>query len=149
MSKTAIIGRVRLGILATAVWLGATMAGVPSVGAQSRFDLDHLECAKVTKDSNPTEQQIIDLETRFGLEPGCKLDTTAVAICTPTIKFHFEELGDSGDDPRGERLFNDMLCYEVNCDKREKQAITLEDQFGRHEIEFKDAKLLCTPIGGK
>jgi hypothetical protein len=134
-----------LGFLATAVWLGASMVGVPSVGAQAEVDFDHLGCAEVTKDSNPKEEQLVDLENKLGLEPGCALVTKAAYICAPTVKFRLDEIDPSGDDPRGEGYSHNMLCYKVSCDKREKQLITLDDQFGQREIQIKEAKLLCTP----
>ena len=152
MSKTAIIRHVRLGVLATAVWLGVSMVGVPSVGAVPRFDLDHLECAKVTKDSNLKEEQLVNLENKFGTESGCKLDTTAVYACVPTIKFRLDSLDQLGDDPRGERLATDMLCYKLKCDKPAKGTVSpIEDQFGGVDrvIQFKDGKYLCTPVAGE
>jgi hypothetical protein len=121
---------------------------VPSVGAQAEPESDHLKCYEVTKDSNPKNEEFVNLFNEFETDGLlCQLITRAALFCTPTAKFRLDETDPSGDDPRGPRLRGDMLCYKIGCERRKKGTAQVEDQFGHEEreIQFKDVKLLCTP----
>jgi hypothetical protein len=145
MRNASFICRSCLWLLVIAVVVGASMVVVSSAGAQvPPPDPDHLKCYQVLQDTNPREKEIVDLlNDQFGLEKQCTVFTKSPFFCAPTAKFsHDNRLG---DDPRGPALQPDYLCYRVECGKRNKQTILVDDQFGQRLITIKDARLLCAP----
>src|SRR5262245_4120204 len=151
MTKTATIRRAGLKAFTTAVFLGASMAMIPSVWAQAEPEHDHLKCYEVTKDSNsnPEKKARVVVFNTFNHGTGslCSVTTSAALFCTPAIKT-FPDDPASGNDPRGGELATDMLCHKVKCDKREKETrggSEISDQFtgGEREIQFKNSTYLC------
>src|SRR6266545_7994847 len=144
MRNAAFLRRAWLWLFATAVFVGASGTVVPSGGAQTSADPDHLKCYQVVQDTNPREKEIVNLfNQQFGQELECTLITKAPFFCAPIVKFSREN--PEGDDPRGSALESDYLCYRVQCPEREKKNILVDDQFGFRQITIKDARLLCTP----
>ena len=126
-------------LLAACVSLRASNA----VG-QVLYDEDHLKCYKVVRDELPPGTRLAELSNhQFGDEK-CKLQKRASFLCAPTVKWKIDD-AIVPNDPRGDALDTDFLCYKVRCANDQKREITINDQFGERRIQTTKAQLLCTP----
>ena len=126
-----------------AVFAGASFLTGPLARAANP-DPDHLKCYRVVADSSPDNTEIVNLfNEQFGEEKDCALVTQGAFFCAPTEKF--SRTSPDGDDPRGQALKSDFLCYKVKCPKSGKRDILVNDQFGQRVLTVKAAQLLCTP----
>jgi hypothetical protein len=127
------------------VLLGAYVGLAASTAfGQVRFDEDHLKCYKVVRDELPHGTRNVELSNhQFGDEL-CKVQKRASYLCAPTVKWKVD--GQIvPNDPRGDALGSDFLCYKLKCANDQKREITINDQFGERRILTTRAQLLCTP----
>jgi hypothetical protein len=112
--------------------------------AQVIFDEDHLKCYKVVRDELPNGTRLAELSNRQFGDDTCKVRTRASYLCAPTVKW---KVNDQivPNDPRGEQLDTDFLCYKMRCANDQKREILINDQFGERRILTTTAQLLCTP----
>jgi hypothetical protein len=133
-----------LWLFAITVFAGASFMTGSSARAGTTPEPDHLKCYRVVQDNNPQNTEIVNLfNEQFGEEKDCELSTQAPLFCAPTEKF--AQTSPDGDDPRGQALRSDFLCYKVKCPKTGKRDILVNDQFGQRVLTIKAARLLCTP----
>jgi hypothetical protein len=111
---------------------------------QVLYDEDHLKCYKVVRDELPQGTRLAELSNhQFGDET-CKVRKRASFLCAPTVKWKVDD-AIVPNDPRGDALDSDFLCYKVSCANDQKREITINDQFGERRIQTTKAQLLCTP----
>lgn len=140
----------RSKLFAAAFAVSASLAFFSAGSAQAQVgpiipgDPDHLKCYEA-RDENPLKDLHLNLYNKFGLEQGCRVRTKTPLYCTPTSKFVLEDAAANGDDPRGDALQTDFLCYKVRCPANPIRVLEVDDQFGHRRIKIKDAKMICTP----
>lgn len=138
----------RSKLFAAAFALSASLTFFSVNNAQAQVipgDLDHLKCYEA-RDENPLSELHLNLFNKFGVEQGCHVRTKTPLYCTPTSKFVLEDgAAANGDDPRGDALKTDFLCYKMRCPKNPVRVLEVDDQFGHRRIKIKDAKMICTP----
>jgi hypothetical protein len=110
--------------------------------ALAKGDPDHLQCYAV-RDSHPSVGEAVKLLNRQFGASACKVDLRSVMLCAPTAKF--SEGSPEGDDPRGEALKTDFLCYNVRCEPANHAKAVVSDQFDERKIKVGPARMLCTP----
>jgi hypothetical protein len=136
-------GKVRIaqGLVAAAgLVLGIGLAGPAGVAAKG--EPDHLQCYEV-RDSHPAVSQVVKLLNRQFDASECKVSLRSALLCAPTAKF--SRGSPDGDDPRGEALETDFLCYRVSCRPPNDAAAVVSDQFGERKIRVGAARMICTP----
>jgi hypothetical protein len=126
--------------------LGACLAVAVSTTAfaQVVFEEDHLQCYRVVADAMPPGTRIVDLANRQFGDDKCKVRKRAAFLCAPTVKYRVDEQL-VPDDPRGERLESDYLCYRMRCQNDQQRQILIDDQFGVRPIVTFQGQMLCTP----
>jgi hypothetical protein len=141
MQQLNAMRRLYQGVVAVGLLLGLSLIVATGV-ALAKGDPDHLQCYEV-KDSNPATSEAVKLLNRqFGVSE-CKVILSSLQLCAPTAKF--SEGSPEGDDPRGEALATDFLCYQVRCAPDNKAAAVVSDQFGERKMRIGVARTLCTP----
>jgi hypothetical protein len=149
MRNPIFIHRMRRWLLATS--MGVVLAVASSGAAQEQLflkDLDHLKCYQVVKDPNRGSASVDLVNPQFGQgfdeEKGCKLDAQSQLLCVPTSK-EFVDGEPVGDDPLGEKIDTDFLCYKLQCPRNPIRELPVVDQFGERVITVRNARFLCTP----
>jgi hypothetical protein len=141
MQQTKVLERIYQGLLAAGLVMSVSLP-ISSGVALAKGDPDHLQCYEV-RDSHPSVGEAVKLLNRqFGVSD-CKVDLRSLQLCAPTAKF--SDGSPEGDDPRGEALDTDFLCYKVRCRPDNKAAAVVSDQFGERKIRVGAARTLCTP----
>src|SRR4029077_18582301 len=111
---------------------------------QVLYDEDHLKCYKVVRDELPQGTRLAELSNHQFCDEKCKVRKSASYLCAPTVKWKVDDAL-VPNDPRGDALDTDFLCYKVSCQDDEKREITINDQFGERRIQTTKAQLLSTP----
>ncbi len=111
---------------------------------------DHLKCYEID-DSFELNGRVDIATPQFGLEPGCKIKE-AELFCVPAFK-------GIPKDKKGTPLplltipsapvFNDFICYEIECRKPFPPDQEVADQFKKRVISELEPSLLCTPAEKK
>ena len=127
----------------------AALAFVARANAQPVAD--HLKCYRV-KDTLRLSGTLDLNSPQFGLEPGCKVSSTAL-FCVPASKSNVNVTNQTTGAPITPLPFSaaaeqdDRICYKLKCPAPAtpiaNQSAT--DQFGNHTVSTFRAKLLCTP----
>ncbi len=141
MQLVQFIERISQGLLATGLALGVSLVA-PMDAVFAKGDPDHLQCYDV-RDSEPSVAEAVNLLNRQFGESECKVDLRSVQLCAPTAKF--SEGSPEGDDPRGEALATDFLCYKIRCRPENKTLAVVSDQFAERKMKIGAARTLCTP----
>jgi sugar lactone lactonase YvrE len=85
----------------------------------------------------------VDLTTRFGLEPGCRIGRGRL-LCTPAYRA-------ITSTPRptlpiaGRALLDSRICYKVRCSRPHPPDQGVTDEFGTRLVKRLKPKLVCTP----
>ncbi len=141
MQQVKVSKRIYQGLLVAGLMMGASV-GLFTGDVLAKGDPDHLQCYEV-RDSNKSVGEAVKLLNRqFGLSE-CKVDLRSVQLCAPTAKF--SDGSPEGDDPRGNALETDFLCYKVRCEPPNQAAAVVSDQFGERKMKIGAARTLCTP----
>jgi hypothetical protein len=105
---------------------------------------DHMKCYKI-RDTRKFVAEV-DLESRFGLEAGCRLKSPAVEYCVPVGKKVVAMSPSGGAPVDGVCLTQEQLCYKLRCDPPVPAASSVTDQFGSHDVTPRKAVKLCAPV---
>jgi hypothetical protein len=141
MRQLKFVEHIHQGLLAAGLLMGVNLGFFPG-DVLAKGDPDHLQCYEVRDSHKSVGEAVKLLNQQFGLSE-CKVDLRSVQLCAPTAKFSDGSPG--GDDPRGEALDTDFLCYRVRCQPDNKAAAVVSDQFGERKIKVGAARTLCTP----
>ncbi|MGH7802250.1 MAG: hypothetical protein ACREOW_16765 [Thermodesulfobacteriota bacterium] len=112
---------------------------------------DHIKCYEI-EDSFRLNSTTVDISTpQFPLEPGCKIKE-AELFCVPAFK----------GIPKDRKVkpltllpvpsapvFNDFICYEIECKKPFPHDQEVTDKFKKRVIRDLEPALLCTPAEKK
>lgn len=121
--------------------LGFVVAGaLLACSGSSHGQADHLECYR-TKDPVQKQRFTADLN---GLvpEPGCEIKVPAELLCVPTATVNVSP-PPTGATPGREP--GRVLCYKVDCERRDLPGVEITDPFGTRTVEPSRTKLLCAP----
>lgn len=121
--------RIGQGLLAARLMMGISLI-TPTGDALAKGNPDHLQCYKV-RDSNESVGEAVKLLNRQLGASECKVDLRSLQLCAPTAKF--SDGSPEGDDPRGEALQTDFLCYKVRCKPDNNKLVVVSDQFGERK----------------
>ncbi len=126
--------------------LGACLAVAFSTTAfaQVVFEEDHLQCYRVVQDQMPPGTRLAGLANRQFGDQKCKVRTRASFLCAPTVKYRVNDQL-VPNDPRGEQLESDFLCYRMRCEDDQQRQVLIDDQFGVRPIVTSQGQMLCTP----
>lgn len=142
--RISTIHRVSLWLLAAGLGLSLAIASSGLALAQPVVvDEDHLKCYRVLKDPNASALDVDLFNEQFGRED-CRVRTKAAYFCAPTAKCP-DGINPPCDDPLGQELQTDLLCYRLACKDPKARELIVADQFGRRPIVIQQAQLLCTP----
>lgn len=132
----------RVADVTAAVAIAFAIAVFVPVGSASATSTDDMRCRRV--DASRVASIVVDLDTIFGVDAGCRVHGRARELCEPAYAAD-SSTGQARGAPAPTPASR-HLCFRVRCPQRPLPVIGVADRFGTRPVALQVPTRVCLPV---